>query len=179
MQITIFSVIMTVLWSSILISIFYVLRVKLVLTDLCSVSGVIALYLFCIIRMLIPVELPWTRVVADSKIYNKIFDVLRHRLNIGVEWHAYQLMAWVWLAGAVFRILCMLCRYRKVVQYFGSLAPVKNGPAIKVAGQIAGDNIPDIVRTPAVVVPCCIGVFRKRILIPEKSFSEMELYYII
>lgn len=31
---------------------FYVLRTKLKLTDLCFVSGVIVLYLFCMIRML-------------------------------------------------------------------------------------------------------------------------------
>lgn len=63
MHITFFTVWMTVLWSSILILIFYVLRTKYKLIDICSVSGVIVLYLFCMIRMIIPVEFPWTKII--------------------------------------------------------------------------------------------------------------------
>lgn len=179
MQVTVFSVWMTVLWSSILISVFYVLRVKMVLYDLCSVTGVIVLYLFCFARMLLPVEFSWTRVIAVSKVYNKIFDVLQNKIYMGMELCVYHLVALVWLTGAVLRFCCMLCQYRKAVQYFGSLAPMENGIAVKVACRIARDKIPDIVQTPAVRIPCCIGVFKKRILIPEKSFSDTELYYII
>ena len=66
MDITFFSVWMTVLWSSILILIFYVLRTKYQLIDIYSVSGVIVLYLFCMIRMVIPVEFSWTKGVVSE-----------------------------------------------------------------------------------------------------------------
>lgn len=36
-----------------------------------------------------------------------------------------------------------------------------------------------IVQTAAVEVPCCIGTFEKRILIPDKKYSREELHYII
>ena len=36
-----------------------------------------------------------------------------------------------------------------------------------------------IVQTAAVEVPCCIGIFEKRILIPDKKYSREELHYII
>lgn len=179
MQVTVFSVWMTVLWSSILISVFYVLRVKMVLYDLCSVTGIMVLYLFCFARMLFPVEFSWTRVIAVSKVYNEIFDVLQNKIYMGMELRVYHLVALVWLTGAVLQFCCMLCQYRKAIQYFGSLLPMQNGAAVKAACRIAGDKIPDIVQTPAVRIPCCMGIFKKRILIPEKSFSDTELYYII
>lgn len=40
-------------------------------------------------------------------------------------------------------------------------------------------KVPDIVQTAAVESPCCIGVLKKRIFIPEKTYSEDELYYIL
>lgn len=179
MQVTVFSVWMTVLWSSILISVFYVLRVKMVLYGLCSVTGIIVLYQFCFARMLFPVEFSWTRVIAASKVYNKIFDVLQNKIYMGMELRVYHLVALVWLTGAVLRFCGVLCQYRKTVQYFGSLPPMENGAAVKAAYRIAGDKMPYIVQTPVVRIPCCMGVFKKRILIPEKSFSDTELYYII
>lgn len=36
-----------------------------------------------------------------------------------------------------------------------------------------------IVQTAAVEIPCCIGIFEKRILIPDKKYSREELHYII
>ena len=36
-----------------------------------------------------------------------------------------------------------------------------------------------IVQTAAVEVPCCIGIFEKQILIPDKKYSREELHYII
>lgn len=127
MQVTVFSVWMTVLWSSILISVFYVLRVKMVLYDLCSVTGIMVLYLFCFARMLFPVEFSWTRVIAVSKVYNKIFDVLQNKIYMGMELRVYHLVALVWLTGAVLRFCGVLCQYRKTVQYFGSLPLWKTG----------------------------------------------------
>lgn len=36
-----------------------------------------------------------------------------------------------------------------------------------------------IVQTATVEVPCCMGIFEKRILIPDKKYSREELHYII
>lgn len=100
MQITIFSVWMTILWSSILILIFYVLRKKLVLLDVCSVSGVLILYIFCIIRLMIPIELPWTKELWGGEIYNRVYDVVRYEVVSGIN--IYQMFGMIWMAGALF-----------------------------------------------------------------------------
>lgn len=51
MQITIFSVWMTFVWCSIFIVLCYILRKRSVLLNLSSMTGIIILYLFCLIRL--------------------------------------------------------------------------------------------------------------------------------
>lgn len=50
MQITIFSVWMTFVWCSIFIVLCYILRKRSVLLNLSSMTGIIILYLFCLIN---------------------------------------------------------------------------------------------------------------------------------
>lgn len=179
MQITIFSVWMTVFWSSILILLFYVLRIKFILIDVCSVSGVIVLYLFCLIRMLLPVEFPWTKVIANTELYNKLYDAFYYKLNIGTGLYVYQILLVLWLTGTVGLLLRMLNQYMRIIRYFGSLDTTKDKIILGELSGISGNKIPDIVQTAAVSIPCCIGVLRKRILLPGKTYSKEELHYII
>lgn len=179
MQITIFSVWMTVFWSSLLILLFYVLRNHFILIDVCSVSGVIVLYLFCLIRMLFPVEFPWTRVIANTEFYNKLHDAFYHKLNMGTGLYVYQILLALWLIGTAGLLLRMLNQYMRIIRYFGSLKTTEDKRILDAISGISGRKIPDIVQTAAVRIPCCIGVFRKRILLPEKEYSEEELHYIL
>ena len=76
MQITIFSVWMTFVWCNIFIVLCYILRKRSVLLNLSSMTGIIILYLFCLIRLAVPVELPWTKVVSGGSLYNCIWRIL-------------------------------------------------------------------------------------------------------
>ena len=179
MQITIFSVWMTILWSSILILIFYVLRKKLVLLDVCSVSGVLILYIFCIFRLMIPIELPWTKEVWGGEIYNRVYDVVRYEVVSGIN--IYQMFGWIWMAGAIFFFIKLTIRYINLNKMLGRIPVTKNERAESVLTTVLKDKEkrPEIVNTSAVQIPCCIGVFHKRILLPAKEYSKQELYYII
>ena len=179
MQITIFSVWMTILWSSILILIFYVLRKKLVLLDVCSVSGVLILYIFCIFRLMIPIELPWTKEVWGGEIYNLVYDIVRYEVVFGIN--IYQMFGWIWIAGAVFFLIKLTIRYINLNKVLDRIPVTKNERAESVLTTVLKDKEkrPEIVNTSAVQIPCCIGVVNKRILLPAKEYSEQELYYII
>ena len=179
MQITIFSVWMTILWSSILILIFYVLRKKLVLLDVCSVSGVLILYIFCIIRLMIPIELPWTKELWGGEIYNRVYDVVRYEVVSGIN--IYQMFGLIWMAGALFFFIKLTIRYIKLTKMLDRIPVKKDERAESVLTTVLKDKEkrPEIMKTSAVQIPCCVGVFHKRILIPAKEYSDEELYYII
>ena len=179
MQITIFSVWMTILWSSILILIFYVLRKKLVLLDVCSVSGVLILYIFCIIRLMIPIELPWTKELWGGEIYNRIYDVVRYEVASGIN--IYQMFGLIWMPGALFFFIKLTIRYIKLTKILDRIPVKKDERAESVLTMVLKDKEkrPEIMKTSAVQIPCCVGVFHKRILIPAKEYSDEELHYII
>lgn len=181
MQISIFSVWMTVLWSSILILIFYFFRTKSLLMDICSVTGVIILYLFCLVRMAIPIELPWTRVVFGGKIYNGLYDFLRMQIDFGIKISIYQIIPLIWMAGTIYLLVRLFTQYIKVTGYFGKLPVLKDEKIEEILAKMStGKNkIPRVVKTSAIHIPCCMGVFRKTILLPDKTYSDEDMYYIL
>ena len=179
MQITIFSVWMTILWSSILILIFYALRKKLVLLDVCSVSGVLILYFFCIIRLMIPIELPWTKELWGGEIYNRVYDVVRYEVLSGIN--IYQMFGLIWMAGVLFFFIKLTIRYIKLTKMLDRIPVKKDERAESVLTTVLKDKEkrPEIMKTSAVQIPCCVGVFHKRILLPVKEYSDEELHYIL
>jgi len=154
------------------------LRTKSLLLDVCSVSGVIVLYLFCFIRMLFPVEFSWTRELGNTEIYNRLHDLFYYKIRIGTVIYVYQIFLIVWLTGAIFLLIHIAVQYVRVIHFFNNLSDSDC------------ENIPDemslefqkgkitVTRTPFVDTPCCIGVVKKKIIIPDKQYSDNELHYI-
>lgn len=180
MHITFFSVWMTVLWSSILVLIYYVLRTKYELIDICSVLGVIVLYLFCMMRMVIPVELSWTKVLFGGTLYNKIYYFFCIERNIGNDISVFDLLCLIWYSGTILILLHYVIQYVKVARYFGDMPVQRNSKAAQIADEIwNGTKKPDILQTAAVKTPCCFGILRKKIIIPDKPYTEEQLRFIL
>lgn len=184
MQITIFSVWMTFVWCSIFIVLCYILRKRSVLLNLSSMTGIIILYLFCLIRLAVPVELPWTKVVSGGSLYNFLYQIFGCEITCvaGHEIYVYHIFVVAW--GVVMAVLLTryLIQYHRVVSYFSEMEKTEDTELNNILDEICTDkekrNI-KIVQTAAVEVPCCIGIFEKRILIPDKKYSREELHYII
>lgn len=179
MDITFFSVWMTVLWSGILILIFYVLRTKYQLIDICSVSGVIVLYLFCMIRMVIPVEFSWTKVIAGGVLYNRIYYFSCIEQNIGNYISVFDMLRLLWYSGTLLILSYYVIQYVKAARYFGEMPVERNSKATQIADTIwNGSKKPDILQTAAFKTPCCFGILRKKIIIPDKPYTEEQLRFI-
>lgn len=184
MQITIFSVWMTFVWCNIFIVLCYILRKRSVLLNLSSMTGIIILYLFCLIRLAVPVELPWTKVVSGGSLYNFLYQIFGCEITCvaGHEIYVYHIFVVAW--GVVMAVLLTryLIQYHRVVSYFSEMEKTEDTELNNILDEICTDkekrNI-KIVQTAAVEIPCCIGIFEKRILIPDKKYSREELHYII
>lgn len=180
MHITFFSVWMTVLWSSILILIFYVLRTKYQLIDICSVSGVIVLYLFCMIRMVIPVEFPWIKILFGGTLYNRIYYFFCIERNIGNYISVFDMLRLLWYSGTLSILSYYVIQYVKAARYFGEMPVERNSKATQIADTIwNGSKKPDILQTATIKTPCCFGILRKKIIIPDKPYTEEQLRFIL
>jgi antirepressor regulating drug resistance, predicted signal transduction N-terminal membrane component len=147
-------------------------------------TGIIILYLFCLIRLAVPVELPWTKVVSGGSLYNFLYQIFGCEITCvaGHEIYVYHIFVVAW--GVVMAVLLTryLIQYHRVVSYFSEMEKTEDTELNNILDEICTDkekrNI-KIVQTAAVEVPCCMGIFEKRILIPDKKYSREELHYII
>lgn len=177
MQISVFSVLMTILWSSFLIALFYFLRTKTELLHICSISTVILLYLFCAIRIALPIELPWTYVVSGGAVYNGIYSMFfLHKFGFI---RLYELFLVIWLIGIAYHLLKHLIEHHNVMRYIHNIPKTESKEGKKILEELDKGNRIEVLKTSAIKSPCCIGIFRKRILLPNREYSKDELRYIL
>ncbi len=176
MEISVFSVLMTVLWSSILIAFFYLGRTKTRLLYICSISTVILLYLFCAVRVVLPIELPWTRVVSGGAIFNTIRDTLFYQIGFV---RFYELFITIWMIGMGLILSKYLVQYRRVTHYIHTFQREESMAILNVLDSLEKGSRIEVFKTTQVKSPCCLGIFKKRILLPDKEYDRKELQYIL
>lgn len=181
MNITIFTVGTSVLWSSLIFLVFYLVRKTDILLEICSITGVITLYLFCLVRLLFPVEFPWTRVLGEE-VFNQYYDLMSTEIRlIGRTVPFYKLFLLLWGVGALILFCRYLIRYARLAALF-QLIPQENSEEIQEVFFDVGrkmKRLPEVKKTPIVSIPCCFGVLKRRILLPEKSYSKEKLRFIL
>lgn len=176
MEISDFSILMTILWSSALIALFYFLRTQTGLLHICSISTVILLYLFCAIRIALPIELPWTHVISGGAVYRGIRNILYY--NVG-SIRIFELLLVIWLIGIIYNLLKYLIEYHNGMCYIRNIPKAESKEGKKILGELDNGKRIAVLRISAVKSPCCIGIFRKRILLPNREYGEDELRYIL
>lgn len=172
-----FSIWMTVLWSSILILIFYILRKKNILIDVCSVSGVIILYLFCMVRMVLPLEFTWTKIFSGGKVYRYLYVLISQEIGFNIS--IRHLLLVIWLIGAI----CFTCRhcihYYKLRKLFHGLENCNDMKIKDIMQNLDNGGTTKVVRTSIIQIPCCFGIIHKMIVLPKNDYSEKDLYFIL
>lgn len=182
MQISFFTIGMSVLWSSIVFLLFYILRRKNIVLEVCSLSGIILLYLFCMIRLVVPIELPWTQVLYGGVVLNRYNDFMEKRVILfQTEQPMYRILLLIWGIGAVLLVFRYVLRYGKLVWLYERLPKAEEERIDAVLQRVNKEQkrIPEVVKTSLVSVPCCFGILKKRILLPARTYTEEKLQFIL
>lgn len=177
MLITEYSIWMTVLWSSVLILLFYILRKKSILLDICSVSGVIVLYAFCMIRMVVPAEFSWTKVISGGEPYRVLYTALHQRVFSFV--YVNDILGLIWITGAVILVLKYIGEYIKLQKFISSIPSVEDERINEILSKVVSTQVPRVVKTGTVSIPCCFGIFKQTVILPDIKYSDEETYYIL
>ena len=174
MKITFFSVVMSILWGSALMLIFAALRKKKNLTDICSVTGIVILYVFCAVRMLIPIELPWVIVIPNESIYNPLYRAVRYVLPGGFT--IIQALAAIWVIGAAIALIRLGVKYYRLAVKIREMK-AKSVPVSAVILE-ATERV-RVYKTNEADVPIAVGLLNGVIIIPDRDYMEKELDLII
>ena len=181
MQITLFSFISALFWSSLLIIVIYLVR-RTRFRPHFGVLTMVLLYLFCAARLLLPLEFPYTVIVSDSVVYPRIYSFLTRKPEPITHLPVGLFLCAIWLFGAVFLLIHYALQYRKAIRAARQARPWdsrtasllseirrQTGRTIKVRGRTAA-NIESAFG---------VGVLRRYIILPDKTYTDAELHYIL
>ena len=182
MQITIFSFLSALLWSSLLIVAIYLLRHTRFKQHF-GVLSMVLLYLFCAVRLFLPLEFTHTLIAEDNVVYPHIYDLLTQKRDMLANAPIGLILCAVWILGFCELLFRYLWQYRKAIhsveryaepwdkQINALLRQVQQQTrrTIKVQGYTAA-NIESAFG---------IGMIHKRIILPDKDYTEAELRYVL
>ena len=181
MQITLFSFLSALLWSSLLIAAIYFVR-RTRFRQHFGVLTMVLLYLFCAARLLLPLEFPHSWIVSDSVVYPHIYDFLTRAHEQSTHLPIYVLLCAVWLLGTGLLLIRYALQYRKAIRAARQSKPWDSRTAALLAEiqQQTGRTLRIHGRTAANIESAFgVGVLRRYIILPDKSYTDTELHYIL
>lgn len=185
MSVTIFTIAMSVLWSSLIITAAHFLRKKPAFLRRVGVPGILLFYLLSIGRMVLPVEFSFVVEVPLRSWYSQVVEALcLEDAQVGsAAWMWTNLLALCWLAVGAVLLAVFAGRYLRSVKRLTRLSKERDAAAEGILREIRAEKgrgpVLRVYRCPVVDTPMGIGVFRKKILLPNGDFARQELRYIL
>lgn len=185
MKLSVFSVLMAVLFSSLIIFVIHLLRKKAVFLKHFGVSSILFLYVISGIRLLFAFEFPFTKPIPWEAVLNPIFDTVYFAEAPVGDFSVSLVDAAAILWGTVSLILtvCLLVHFF-AVQKRASGYEVSSDPRIleitkSVRDELHRVPVVSVCVCPDVEIPMGFGIRKRRILLPDREYSDRELYYIL
>ena len=182
MQGTIFSFLSALLWSSLLIVAIYLLRHTRFKQHF-GVLSMVLLYLFCAVRLFLPLEFPHTLIAADGVINPHINNLLTRERDMLANKPLVLILCAAWLLGFCELLFRYIRQYRKAICSVAHYATPcvestislleqvrrQTGRKLRVQGCTAR-NIESAFG---------MGVLHKLIILPDRDYTETELRYVL
>lgn len=185
MSITFFTFIISIFWSSMLIISLYFLRKKYSLNRRTELCCLFVIHSFCVLRMILPVDLPFSKGISIEGIYSKLCRYLYlEKIEIGnYQISVFMAFAVIWIGGAFFLLCKFSINYYFVTKKITGYTHCNRKKCNEIFQQVTSKSRKklriELLQTDDVKIPLAIGVIRKRIILPKIEYTDTELYYII
>lgn len=184
MEVSIFSFLTALVWSTAFIFITYNVRKINGMKKYYGIGLLAILYSFSIFRIFFPLEFSFTKVIPAEKIYADMFKVLYlDRINGFKSVNIILVLLIIWLVAAVIKIRDFIKEYRNVHKNIMKLSKPCESKELEIL-----DNIKielnkyidvNIYKSSYISTPIGIGLFEKSIILMDKPYTDKELYYIL
>ncbi len=184
MNVSVFSLLMSVLWSSLIILVAHLLRRKAFFLRRVGAPVLVVFYLLSVGRMVVPVEFPFSREVPLRNWFSTAVQAVcieEHQLG-DFGWTWAQVACVCWAAVGIILLLWFSFRYwRAVRRLTRSLS--RDPQAEEVLQSIRKESKRDlkvqVFRTEQASTPMGVGIFRRKIILPCGEIPAQELEYIL
>lgn len=180
MQFDIFTLLMFIMWVSIFIQVISLIRRQMHFLHYFSISPLLLILLFCMARILFPVEFPFTRVIASFRILPYIQSLLYYEMiRTGfIQLSVGSIIVLVWISGIIFSIFKHIKSYYLFRRFVDFLPMTKEEHVydifLQTKPRFALKNTKIIIHD-AIKSPAIFGLLRPVILLPALPFSDDEL----
>lgn len=183
MDITFFSFFISILWSSIFIIGIYLCRKTRFFMYQFGATGFVLLYLFCIMRMVLPVDFIFTRGFSLAGVYSDVYECIAiHKIGES-EISVVTVLFCIWIVVSVVLMYRFVRRYFITMRKVSSYAIREDEQCKRVFGCVINDSKKrldiHVRNSEEVDIPIGIGVFNKSIVLPDETYSDKELYCIL
>ena len=191
MEISLYSFVMGVFWSSIGILLIYKFRRKDSFIRKSGVFTLLFLLFMTVVRMFLTIEIPHIQIIVDEPhIYPQIdefFSKPVQNTSFINSLKVSHLLIFIWISVSVILSFRLFFRYRKLYQYTKILTTESNdfleeylyGISNKVCSELGLKVAPKIFVSDSIPVPCMFGFFKPVIFLPELDLDGDEWEYVI
>ena len=184
MNVSVFSLLMSVLWSSLIILVAHLLRRKAFFLRRVGAPVLVVFYLLSVGRMVLPVEFPFSREVPLRSWFSTAVQAVcieEHQLG-DFGWTWAQAACLCWAAVGIILLLWFSFRYwRAVRRLTQSLArdPLAEEILQSIRKESKRSLKVQVFRTERASTPMGVGIFRRKIILPCGDIPQRELEYIL
>lgn len=202
MKITFSSVLTAVFWSGILVAMIYRIRKKSYFVKSFGIGCVILVYLFCALRMLMPIDFSFTQGIPVRGIFSDIYEILymteysfgNYNFVIGdvfgILWLSIffvLMMRFVDEYGKISKAItllmersdeqCMTALKKVYAKKYSSGSSFWRRKRTEIIKGITGNVT--ILTNREIQIPIGVGIWKRKILLPDQEYTDQELYYIL
>ncbi len=188
MDLNFFSLVMAVLWSSLFICLLSILRKNVFLIRNLGIHTLFFLCIGCVARLLLPLEFSYTKAIPNYETYAVVYDFLyltKHNLG-SLSFSFIDILLCSWGIGTLFLMLRLYYKYHsfgKQILLTCKGNTTKDKQITRVVDRLKCTR-PYNVRikisySSCISIPCGIGIFRKQIVLPDTTYTDNELYFIL
>lgn len=179
-MVTFYSIIWTLINCILMSFVIFILRTHTNFLARYGTSVLSILTIFCIIRILFPVEFPEHQfIIADSYIYSTFYKLVQPifspRLPDSLMIYVYLL----WACGTIFSILRLIKEFVSIQRVIRNTTCEVNSYALNILKSIDSSCGLPIYDCSGISVPVLAGYFKQGIYLPDYPYTDQELHYII
>ena len=185
MRVTPVSVLMAVLWSGILIGMVYWMRRKSQYVRKFGITCIIMVYLFCIVRVLLPIDFSFTKGIRLRGLFSIVYDFLWiEQYTVGqISLQIGMFLCAGWMVVSAVLLLRFVLKYRSMCRLLKNL-PVREDDQCtnllcKVIEKSGKKQKVIVCNSAGICMPMGIGIRQRYILLPDQEYTDEELYYIL
>lgn len=186
MMIAVSAAIAAIFWSGILIGITYWMRKKNFFIKRSGIGSIISVYLFCMLRMLLPLNFDFTVGIRVKGFFSYIlYAICIKQYQIGAYFVTiFDGLLIVWAAVTLALLLRFAWQYLYTCICLRKADKTEKDAYCMELLQIIAEQKGKrcritVLRSDQVHIPIGIGIFKRRIVLPKMDYTEQELYYIL